>query len=522
MNIKMRWTLAFLVPLGVLVAEPAVVGREIAELAKPAVNSSADLIEKANLLHLQSAQFRDQQNVEKAIDKEKEAVKLAPGYWLPHAALGYLYFGRGGPAIQEAAQSLKTAHPQLADLNLALLLQYFHMYEQSIEAFKVLLKADPQSSVAKAGIASCLIGMKQVDEGRKILDEAYAAKPRDPVVLDAIARAYFDAGDMITTRAVCREALALSHDKTLSDKLRKLLLVAAVNTSDTNLLESFQDNSIDFQPYERIWLRGMQLKSAKSSSAALRLLRGCESDSTTNEQWLALATILQERAAIAETEKNSWLQMARACLEHAEKIEPNNVEIRIRLAAIEEKLGNGQGALKKIGTGWNDSRCEPSPKAIYANDELAKKDVTALAESVIKAPEKGYRSNLSTSEITLAKVTCNCRYRLIRYAIMNLPGVIDVMIASGPHPSALVVFDNHKVSKDSIFQSKAVTALHEQLEVGPEHRIGTISELDDEMIRFEIPLPPPSFFAESVTLRFPSIDPAFQTIDAVNEDHASL
>jgi hypothetical protein len=46
--------------------------------------------------------------------------------------------------------------------------------------------------------------------------------------------------------------------------------------------------------------------------------------------------------------------------------------------------------------------------------------------------------------------------------------------------------------------------------------------LDDEMIRFEIPLPPPSFFAESVTLRFPSIDPAFQTIDAVNEDHASL
>jgi len=204
-------------------------------------------------------------------------------------------------------------------------------------------------------------------------------------------------------------------------------------------------------------------------------------------------------------------------LEHAEKIEPNNVEIRIRLAAIEEKLGNEEDALRKIATGWNDTPCEPSAKAIYANDRLAKQDVTELAKSIIKGPKNGYHTNLSTVEITLANVTCGCRYKLIRNAAMNLPGVINVMIGPGPHPSALVLFDNHKCSKNSIFESKAITALHENLEIGEEHPIGTIADLDGAMMRFEIPLPSPSFFAESVTLRFPSIDPAFQTVD-----HASF
>ncbi len=510
---KKSWTVALLIPLGLLFNAPLTVGREITESVEPAIKRSTNLVEKANLLHEEAAHFLDQQDIEKAIEKEKEAVKLVPSYWLPHAALGYLYFGRGGPAILEAAESIKTPHPVLADINLALLLQYFHMYDQSIESFNSLLKADPNSSIAKTGLANCLIGKKQVVEGRRILDEAYASKPGDPVVLDAIARAYFDAGDMNKSKEVCQEALSLSHDRSLSEKLRKLLLVTTVNTSDVNLLNSFKNNSIDFQPYERVWLRGMQLKLAKSSLEASSLLRLCESEDVTNEQWLSLAAILQEHAANGEPEKKLWLQMAKSCLEHAEKVEPNNVEIRIRLAAIEEKLGNEEGALRKIASGWNGTPCEPSAKAIYANDQRAKQNVTELAKSIINGPKKGYHTNLSTVEITLANVTCGCRYKLIRNAAMNLPGVINVMIGPGPHPSALVLFDNHKCSKNSIFESKSITALHENLEVGQEHRIATIADLDDVMTRFEIPLPAPSFFAESVTLGFPSVDRAFQTID---------
>jgi tetratricopeptide (TPR) repeat protein len=517
-----KLSVALLAALGIFFNALSAPARENVEFVDSSIQNIPAPVKSANSLHLEATRFFDQHDVEKAIDREKDAIKLAPGYWLPHAALGYLYFGRGGPAIQEASESIKTAHPRLADINLALLLQYFHMYEQSLESFKALLKADPESIEAKAGLASCLIGMKKIDEGRKILDDAYAAKPEDPVVLDAIARAYFDAGDMNTTKKICQEALALSHNQNLSDKLRKLLLVAAVNTSDVNLLNSMKDDVFDFQPYERIWLRGMQLKFAKSSLEGSDLLRLCEPESTTNEQWLSLATILQERAVDSKTEKTSWLQMSKNCLKHAEAIEPNNVEIRIRLAAIEERLGNEQGALNKITAGWNDTACEASPKAIYANDELAKQDVTTLAKSVIRSSENGYSTNLSTVEITLAKVTCGCRYKLIRYTLMNLPGVINVMIRSGPHPSALLIFDNRICSKNSILENKAVTALHENLEVAQEHRVSTIAELDNEMVRFENSLPAPSFFAESVTLRFPSIDPAYQTVDVVSADQPSL
>lgn len=179
-----------LVAVGALSNAPKVIAQESSEPNKPAaVNAQAmlddNLFQKVNRLHEEAAHFLDQQEPEKAIEKEKDAVQLAPQYWLPHAALGYLYFGRGGPAILEAAESVKTTHPHLAVINLALLLQYFHMYEQSIKSFKQVLESDPQSSAAKVGIAACFIGEKKLAEGRKLLDEAFASAPKDPAILDA-------------------------------------------------------------------------------------------------------------------------------------------------------------------------------------------------------------------------------------------------------------------------------------------------------------------------------------------------
>lgn len=502
-------SIALFLALSGFACVPSACGQKTTVDVKPSTNQqSPDKIELANQLHQEAAHLLDRKEIEKAIDKEKEAVQLVPNYWLPHAALGYLYFGRGGPAIQEASESIKTAHPVLADINLALLLRYFHMYEQSRESFKSLLTADPHSCMAKVGLATSLIGMSKIDEGRKLLDEAYASKPTDSVVLDAIARAYFDAGELNKTKVICQEALASSSDAKLSERLRKLLLVAAVNTSDADVLNSFSNTSLDLQPYEQLWLKGMQLKFAKDSAEAGNLLRTIDSENPTNQQWLSLAAILQERANGAN-DKQSWLQMAKSCLQHAEKIEPNNVEIRIRLAAIEEKLGDEQRALKKITEGWNSAPFVPSTNTIGANDQLANKEVTELAKSIFDDAKNRYRTNLSAVEISLPKVTCSCRYKLIRYAAMNLPGVINVMIQQGPHPTALVLFDNHICSKDSIFADKAITNLHETLEIGQERQLATISDVDDAITKFEIPLPAPSFFAESVTLRFPSVDRSF-------------
>lgn len=316
---------------------------------------------------------------------------------------------------------------------------------------------------------------------------------------------------MNKTKEVCQKALALSPNQKLSEKLRKLLLVAAVNTSDVNLFNSLKNKVTDLQPYERIWLKGMELKFAESSLEALRVLRFTESENTTNEQWLSLASILQQRAENAAIEKTSWLLMAKICLEHAEETEPNNVEVRIMVASIAEKLGHKQDALKKITAGWNDTPCEPSPKAIYANDRLAKADVTQLAKGFVKGA-KGYHNHLATIEVRIPQVTCRCRYKVFRYAAMNLPGVINVMIGPGEHPSALVLFDSRKSSKKSIFDSKALKAVHENLEIGQERPFETIAALGDATRKFEVPLASPSFFAESITLQFPSIDSAHQAV----------
>jgi len=507
--------LALLIAIAASSAASRVMGEGSTAPASPAAPANVQklddqLVEKANQLHEEAVHLFDQQEPDKAIDKEKEAETLAPQYWLPHAALGYLYYGRGGPAIREATESVKTTHPSLAEINLALMLQSFQMYDASLESFKHVLETDPQSLSAKVGIAACLIGLNEVSEGRKILDQVDASAPKDPLVLEAIARAYYDAGDMRKSKEVCQNALAVSPDPKATEKLRKLLLVTAVNTSDMNLVDALKDKVTPaLQPYERGWLRAAELRFTDSARYGLSLLRFAETENNSNQQWLSYASILQQKADTAETNKTDWMQLAKNCLGNAEETEPNNVEIRIMLGSIEERLGHKQVALQKIMEGWNDAVCEPSVTQIHANNLQAKSDVTRLSKSFVK-DGKGYRSYLAMLECNLPKVTCRCRYTHFREAAKQLPGVIDVIIGIDGHPTALVIFDSRKASKKSIFESQSVAALHETWEIVQEKPIETITALGDVTAKFEGPLPAPTFFGERIALQFPSPDSGTQ------------
>lgn len=490
-----------------LANSPIVYGQE-----NPPAGKDADVIKKANDLHEEASRLLDDHDIAKAIEKETEATKIAPQYWLPHAALGYLYFGRGGPAIMEAAESIRTEHPRLADINLGLLLQYFHLYDDSIKTFKQILEADPNSIPAKVGLASSMIGrQQQVEEGRKLLNDAYKSAPDDPLTLDALARAYFEENDYVKTRELCIRALSLTKDPKLTKRLQKLLLVAAVNTSDLTLIDSLKSKVTDLQPYERSWLKGFDLKSAKTPTDAASVLRFAEAESTSDENWLAYAIILQKRAEQAGSpEKSQWLQLAKSCIDHAVQVEPNNVEIRIMRAAIDDKLGMKNDALKQMLAGWSNAPFEPTANAIGANDKMTKADITLLAKGFVKKTN-GYATHLATIEFSLPKVTCNCRYKTFRQMIKPIPGVIEVLTRTD-HPGGLVIFDSRKASKESIFDSKAVTGLHETVAVGPEKPVETIADLGDITSQYVPTLAQPSFFAERVTLVFPSVDRKYQSV----------
>jgi tetratricopeptide (TPR) repeat protein len=493
----------------------AIVSNLVLASSAAAINDDASLsqtksiddqrIEQANRLHDQAARLFDRQDFEAAIAKEKEAETVAPAYWLPHAALGYLYFGRGGPAIQEAEQSIKTEHPSFADTNLGQLLQYFRMDDDALKAFRRVPENDPQFPRAKVGIAACLMHLKKMDEGRKLLDEVCETSPKDPQLLEALARSYFEINDFTRAEELCRAALASSPDPKAVDRLKKLLLVAAVNASDPSTINSLKDTVRSrLEPYEIGWLRAAEFKFANTPHEALTLLRFAETENTSDLQWLAYACVLQKRAdAAANSDKADWLQIEKACLEKCGTAEPNNVDIRIMQAALAERLHQQQLALRTAQEGWSSAQFDPAANVIHANDQLSRSDVTTLAKSFVKEGTS-YRSYVSMIKCKLINVTCHCRYDHFKQAAQTVPGVIDVLIGPGDAPTALVLFDSRKASKKSIFESRGVASLKENLEVAEQQPVKTITELGDLAVEFRPPLHEPAFFMHRVALQFPS------------------
>lgn len=460
-------------------------------------------VQKADEIHREAMRSLDANDSLTAINKEQQAEKLTPDYWLPHAALSYLYLGRGGPAITEAELSVATKHPNLADINMGLMFQWFQMYDKAFSSFSRALEAEPTNLEAKVGIAGCLIAQGKLSEGRKIIDEAYAKAPADPHLLDAIARTYFDCGDLNKTKEVCKKALECTSDPKEAASLRRLELVAAVNTSDSDLLFALKDKvAPQLEPYELAWMRAGQLRLAHSTVEASALLRFAEAVKTSGLAWNAYASVLQQKAESALTDKAEWMQLAKQCLENAEGSDPNRLQNRILLASFEEKDGNTKAAVAKITEGWHSTiGGEPNGRTA-ASDLLAKSELTRLAVAIAREGS-GYHSYITAVEYKLPKATCHCRYSHMREAVKLSPGVIDVIIGSGGKPSSMVLFDSRKASRNSIFESKAVKVLHETCEIISKKHIQTIAQLGDLVEREQAPLAAPYLTAERVKLRRP-------------------
>ncbi|HEY9719802.1 MAG TPA: tetratricopeptide repeat protein [Trichormus sp.] len=509
-RIAVRCTLILAVVSNLVLASSAeALNNDAASVQSKSVDDKQ--IEKANALHAQATRFVERQDIEAATAKEKEAEALAPGYWLPHAALGYLYFGRGGPAIQEAERSIKTPHPSFVDTNLAQMLQYFCMYDDALKAFQRVPENDPQFPIAKVGIAACLMHMNKMEDGRKLLDEVYASSPKDPRLLEALARTYFEIAEMQRTVELSRAALASSPDQTATERLKKLMLVAAVNASDASTTNSLKDSvRTHMEPYEVGWLRAAEFTFANTAKEALTILRFAETENTSNIQWLSYACVLQKRANTAfDGDKTGWMQIENACLEKCGTAEPNNVDIRIMQAALAERLGEKRLALSKVQEGWSSAPVGLDANAIHANDKQSRSDVTTLAKSFVKEGTS-YRSYVSMIKCKLLKVTCHCRYDRFKEAVLAVPGVIDVVIGPGDSPTALVLFDAHKASKKTIFLNIGVVNLKENMEISEVQPVKTITELGDLAVEFVPPLHEPAFFMNRIALQFPPPDSGSQ------------
>lgn len=137
---------------------------------------------------------------------------LAPGWAVPHLALGNLHFRQGQfePAQRELERALALM-PDLAEAHNSLGLLYTARDEQAaaIEAFRRALELEPGQATIEANLAFSLQLAEQ--EGEALRHYALARsldKPR-PLLLVNEAIAHFEIGDLPAAEAAAQQALEM-------------------------------------------------------------------------------------------------------------------------------------------------------------------------------------------------------------------------------------------------------------------------------------------------------------------------
>lgn len=478
------------------------------------LKDSEEAIKQASELHKQAVERFNKNDVAQAIKLDEDAAKIAPHYWLPHAALAYLYYGTGGPSLKQASLSIRTEHAPVADENYAFLMSGMRLYGPAYQIFERTVAANPQSWRAKIGLAQCAAVLEKGDQSKTIFEELAGSQIKDPDALLAIAQGLAKAGEFDKAKEMYRSLLQLPASET-TKAARILLFETAVQSDDLATVRELKDKvDQEIVGRQRGWLRFANVKLAETPVQArgvMQIIAGTERIG--DKELRQYASVYETRAQAPGADKQAWLSVAKETLELAVKNFPDVAENAIQLAAIDEKLGDTKGAFKQITAHIS---------ADSTQDAYYRKTKAAARQNLISAFQKdsdGYRSYIEMVEYKIPKATCKCKLNSARAQVLQAPGVIDVVIAKGDKPVCAALFDSRKASRKSIFEDNTnVKQLKDTLEVvdGPKP-IKTISELAAIFSRQDpnamSPMPP----NQKIVLQFPVGDQSVAKLSSDNQ-----
>ncbi len=177
-------------------------------------------------------------DLDQAIQKYKDALKLDEDYALAYNHLGYCYAWKGD--FQNAAIALNRYHEidksansfdSRGDV-------YMHAgdYSSAADMKRQALDRDPSLYYAKRGLAYVHIVQGQHKAAAKILQDAIAATPdasQKASLLTALAFLHYRQGEFANCRAACDKALALRASTEFDDRKVELTWLASMAAVET-------------------------------------------------------------------------------------------------------------------------------------------------------------------------------------------------------------------------------------------------------------------------------------------------
>jgi len=307
--------------------------------------------------------FASQQQFSCAISAFRSAIRLDPNSWESHYDIGVALLASGN--AKEAAHELQTASglkpgsPQIL-LPLGAALSDLNEQDQAIEAFKDVLKVDPQSVKALDGLTQALIAEKRYTAAIAALKNA----PADEVLQLNLAVAYSKNGNLDdalkTVSAIVKEhptyakghlnlgivytqqnrfgeaalefqeALRLdpSDDVARLSYVKALVVLAQFEAAAPVIREYTQRHPHEF---DSLYFSGVVEKGLGNNAEAEKFLRQAVTiDPNYFDARYSLGFVLAHLGRPAE---------ARPELEAALKLEPDSSKVRYQLASVLRALG---------------------------------------------------------------------------------------------------------------------------------------------------------------------------------------
>lgn len=442
---------------------------------------SDDAINKANELHSKAVEAFKRNNIEAAIRLDEEASKAAPHYWMPHVALAYLYsnYNGGGPALEQATTAIKCQHPAMADNTHAALVATMHAFGSAMDKFKRLAAADPTSWRAQVGLASCYMNKGDAKSANNILDQLSAANLKEPAAQLVIGNYYKKTGEPTKAKDILKRGLENDPEPKVKEKLLIQLFEIAVSTNDSALITELKPKvSSILDAKQRAWLRIGNIKLAKTPADARLALQLAEGETVTDTEYRAYAKIFDEMATQNPSERTAWLKLAKEAMTQALADHPAALQNKALLAAFDEELGDKEAALKIMKSPSPIPQLEQDSDVYLAGyyKKMHKAQDDALAKLFV-ADKDGYKCFAQAVDFKIPQANCRCKVNSAKSMIKTLPGVLDAVVGPGDVPTATIIFDNRKISRDGIFQNPKMKGFKDKFEVGNERPVKNIVEL---------------------------------------------
>lgn len=424
-------------------------------------NSAADEMSKQAVALFAASKFQD------AIDLERQAIKKAPNYWLPHSALSIFDWQQNQfeEAVLEAEQAAKLAPDnELANLNYAQMNQLLGYYERAIPAFKKTVKIAPNSWSPRVGLSQSLIANAQASDALQVLNEMSKAKEGSFNWWYNLAVSYSKLDKPKASADAAEKAVSAAANSEQKSRAYITLLIELIRANEIERARAVQQAALSSKPKnDQVYVQVMSaLCSPEETNRGRELLDLIIQNGLSSADGLyRLGCVLEKKSTAPKLDpsiSNTWLDLALTAYKQAIKLAPTNAKLYLALAAVLDQKGDTGEMVTMLSKAGSIDAGDGLPSYLVSCVKTSENDLVGrLRDKLVGAPQKPYQLNLLKEDFSVENLKCTCKLGVLEFELKRQDGIKFVAITHREKPIRGALLVDKSVGTEKAFKQVGKT-----------------------------------------------------------------